>query len=374
MARDIAGGPLLGMNRLAQKIAGLIRSAGPISVADYMAACLLDPENGYYTTHDPFGTNGDFVTAPEISQMFGELIAVWLVQGWQAIGSPASVTIAEIGPGRGTLMKDMVRTIGRLAPQLADSADFALVEASPRLSATQKETLGGDNGSFGWHAKLDTLKDQPLLVVGNEIFDALPFRQFVKRDGKWLERAVGLDADGALQFGIGTASLAADALPTDAKHALEGSIFEIAPAREAMMSTISERIANQGGCGIFFDYGHLEPGLGDTFQAVRAHRPEVVLDNPGEADLTSHVDFSALAAVARGHGLKADTTSQGEFLLGMGLLERAGQLGQSGDVAAREKISADVERLAGPDQMGTLFKVLAIRPSGIVVPPFGGAS
>jgi SAM-dependent MidA family methyltransferase len=374
MARDIAGGPLPGMNRLAQKIAALIRTTGPISVAEYMATCLLDPEDGYYTTRDPFGANGDFITAPEISQMFGELVAVWLVQGWQAIGSPPSVTIAEIGPGRGTLMKDIVRTIGRLAPQFADSADFALVEASPRLSATQKETLGASCRAFSWHATLDTLPDRPLLVVGNEIFDALPFRQFVKQNGKWLERAIGLDADGALQFGIGTATAAADALPPDAKHAPEGSIFEIAPAREAMMSRIAERIAAKGGCGIFFDYGHLEPGLGDTFQAVRAHRPEAVLDNPGEADLTSHVDFPALAAVARAHGLEADMTSQGAFLLGMGLLERAGQLGRSGDAAAREKISADVERLAGPDQMGTLFKVLAIRQSGIVVPPFGSAS
>lgn len=362
------------MNRLAQKIAALIRTTGPISVADYMATCLLDPADGYYTTRDPFGAKGDFVTAPEISQMFGELVAVWLVHGWQAMGSPSPVTIAEIGPGRGTLMKDIVRTIGRLAPQLADSADFALVEASPRLSVAQKETLGASRGSFSWHATLDTLPDQPLLVVGNEIFDALPFRQFVKRDGKWLERAVGLAADGAMQFGIGTASLAADALPADADHAPDGSIFEIAPAREAMMSAIAERVAAKGGCGIFFDYGHLEPGLGDTFQAVRAHRPEGVLDNPGEADLTSHVDFSALAAVARAHGLEADMTTQGAFLLDMGLLERAGQLGQSGDAAARENIRADVERLAGPDQMGTVFKVLAIRPSGIVIPPFGSAS
>jgi len=374
MARHIEGGPLPGMNRLAEKIAALIRSTGPISVADYMATCLLDPEDGYYTKRDPFGTKGDFVTAPEISQMFGELVAVWLVQGWQAIGSPASVTIAEIGPGRGTMMKDMVRTIGRLAPKLAGSADFALVEASPRLAATQQETLAGSSGAISWHATLDTLPDRPLLVVGNEIFDALPFRQFVKQNGKWLERAVGLDAVGALQFGIGTASIAADAIPPGANIVLDGSIFEIAPAREAMMSAVAERIATKGGCGIFFDYGHLEPGFGDTFQAVRAHRSEGVFDNPGEADLTSHVDFSALAAVARAHGLEADMTNQGAFLLGMGLLERAGQLGRSGDAVAREKISADVERLAGPDQMGILFKVLAILPSGIILPTIGSAS
>lgn len=362
------------MNRLSEKIAALIGNAGPISVADYMAICLFDPEDGYYTTREPFGAKGDFVTAPEVSQMFGELVAVWLVQAWRAVGAPASPTIAEIGPGRGTLMKDMVRTISRIAPDLAAAADFALVEASPRLATIQQETLRGSGPVFTWHATLDTLPDRPLLIVGNEIFDALPFRQFVRHDGKWLERAIGLAADGAFRFGIGTASLAMDALPAEEKNATDGSIFEIAPAREALMSAIAQRIAAHGGAGIFFDYGHLVPGLGDTFQAVRKHRSEGVLDNPGEADLTSHVDFSALAAVSSSHGLEARMATQAEFLLGMGLLERAGRLGQAADEAARAKITADVERLAGPDEMGKLFKVLAILPSGHAIPPFRNAS
>jgi SAM-dependent MidA family methyltransferase len=362
------------MNPLGEKIAGLIRAAGPISVADYMAICLFDPDRGYYTTREPFGAKGDFVTAPEVSQMFGELVAVWLVQAWRVSGSPMAVTIAEIGPGRGTLMKDVVRTIGRIAPDLAAGADFALIEASPRLNAIQQETLRDSEPAFTWHATLDTLPDRPLFIVGNEIFDALPFRQFVSHDGKWLEHAIGLDASGSFQFGIGTASLATDALPDAGKNAPDGTIFEIAPAREALMSSIATRIAARGGTGIFFDYGHLTPGLGDTFQAVRKHRSEGVFDNPGEADLTSHVNFSALAGVARSHGLETHMMTQGEFLLGMGLLERAGRLGQAADDTAREKITADVERLAGPDQMGKLFKVLAILPSGITVPPFRNAS
>jgi SAM-dependent MidA family methyltransferase len=362
------------MNRLGEKIAGLIRAAGPISVADYMAICLFDPEHGYYTTREPFGAEGDFVTAPEVSQMFGELVAVWLVEAWHAIGAPLPVTIAETGPGRGTLMKDVVRTIGRIATGLAAKADFVLIEASPRLTAIQQQTLRDSGPAFTWHATLDTLPDQPLFIVGNEIFDALPFRQFVLQEGKWLERAIGLDADGAFQFGIGTAALASESLPNTAKDAPDGSIFEIAPAREALMSSIATRIAAHGGAGLFFDYGHLNPGLGDTFQAVRKHRSEGIFDHPGEADLTSHVDFAALAAVARSHGIDTYATTQAEFLLGMGLLERAGRLGQAAGAAAREKITADVERLVGPDQMGQLFKALAVLPPGIVLSPFRSAS
>ncbi len=362
------------MNRLAARIAGLIRAAGPMSIADYMAICLFDPDDGYYTTRDPFGAGGDFVTAPEVSQMFGELVAVWLAQAWQALGEPSPVTIAEIGPGRGTLMKDLVRTLHRVAPELAATAAFALVEASPRLGAVQRETLRGSGGTFAWHATLDTVPDAPLLVVGNEIFDAVPFRHFVRTGGRWLERAVGLDADDVFRFGIGAARLADEARPSAAGLAPEGSIFEVAPAREAIMESVAARIAGSGGAGLFFDYGHLAPGLGDTFQAVRRHRPEGVFDNPGEADLTSHVDFAALAAVARRQGLRADALTQGEFLLAMGLLERAGRLGKDADAATRDGIAADVERLAGPNEMGQLFKVLAVAPRALVLPPFRNAS
>jgi SAM-dependent MidA family methyltransferase len=362
------------MNRLGEKIAGLIRATGPISVADYMATCLFDPEDGYYTTREPFGVAGDFVTAPEVSQMFGELVAVWLIQAWHAGGSPAPVTLAEIGPGRGTLMKDMVRTVRRIAPDLAAAASFALVEASPRLAQVQKATLEAAGIAATWHETIDTLPDQPLLVAGNEIFDALPFRQFVRIDGKWLERGIGLVEDGALGFGVGTVALAAGAVPGSLQDAPDGAVFEIAPAREALMSSVAQRIARRGGAGLFFDYGHLAPGPGDTFQAVRKHRSESVLDNPGEADLTSHVDFSALATVARSHGLKAPAMTQGEFLLAMGLLERAGRLGQAEEEAARQRISADVDRLAGPDQMGNLFKVMAVFPKVVSLPPFRNAS
>jgi SAM-dependent MidA family methyltransferase len=362
------------MNGLAQKIARLIEAAGPISVADYMTLCLFDLQDGYYTTREPFGVEGDFVTAPEISQMFGELVAIWLINAWQANGRPSSVTIAELGPGRGTLMKDMVRTVEKLAPELKAGAAFAMVEASSRLVAIQQAALRDSGASFLWHDSLDPVPAGPLLIVGNELFDALPFRQFVLKDGQWLERAVGLDSSGNLQFVAGTASLDPASLPKEAETKVNGSVVELAPARSALMSAIAERIAAHGGAGLFFDYGHLRSGTGDTFQAVRKHRYEGVFDNPGEADLTSHVDFSALAMAARLKGLDAHLATQGEFLLGMGLLERAGKLGSIGDDAARSKIASEVERLAGADGMGNLFKVLTILPTGMPAPPFRSAS
>ncbi len=250
------------MTPLGERLVRLIAASGPIGVGDFMAACLFDPQHGYYTTREPFGREGDFVTAPEVSQMFGELVAVRLLQAWQAAGNPLPATIAEIGPGRGTLMKDIVRTLRRLAPDLASAADFALVEASPRLAAVQEETLRGSGPAYAWHATVDTLPRRPLFIAGNEIFDALPFRQFVRTDQGWVERAVGIGEDGAFRFVLGTSALPLDALPQKLRDAANGSIFEIAPAREALMSKIAEHIAMHGGAGIFFDYGHLAPSAG----------------------------------------------------------------------------------------------------------------
>jgi SAM-dependent MidA family methyltransferase len=358
------------MSRLKERIASLIEATGPIPVSEYMATCLFDPTDGYYTTREPFGVAGDFTTAPEISQMFGELIAVWLYQTWQALGRPTPATLAEIGPGRGTLMKDMLRTLARLDPAFASSATFAMIETSPRLRDIQKATLAGSTSPVAWHETIATLPRAPLLIVGNELFDALPIRQFVRQGGGWRERMVGLDDDGRLAFFAGAGSVDVALLPPDEDAAPKGSIAEIAPARSALMQAIAERLATDGGAGLFIDYGYLEPGFGDTLQAMRAHAYEDVLASPGEADLTAHVDFAALAATSRGQGLAAHLTTQGDFLLAMGLLERAGNLGAKADEAAREKISAAVERLAGPRAMGELFKVLAILPPDLEPPGF----
>ncbi len=350
------------MTRLKTRIVDLIGALGPLPVNEYMALCLFDPSDGYYTTREPFGAEGDFVTAPEISQMFGELVAVWLYQAWSAIGRPLPVTIAEIGPGRGTLMKDILRTLARLDPTLAAGASFALIETSPRLIEIQKRTLAGSSAEVSWHETIATLPQAPLLIVGNELFDAVPIRQFIRADAGWRERMIGLDVLDELSFFAGAGSVDATLLPDNAAEAPQGSIFEVAPARAALMAAIAECIAGHGGAGLFPDYGHLQPGFGDTLQAVRKHAPEDVLANPGEADLTAHVDFAALAAVVLAHGLEVELSTQSDFLLSMGLLERAGLLGSQASEEARQTIADAVERLAGPDAMGTLFKVLKILP------------
>lgn len=358
------------MTKLGERIVKLIATDGPIPVSEYMALCLFHPEHGYYTTREPFGTGGDFITAPEISQMFGELVAVWLHQAWVANGRPLPVTIAEIGPGRGTLMKDMLRTWARLDPAFFAGANFALVETSPRLREVQRDTLGAIAGRAEWHETVATLPDAPLLIVGNELFDAIPVRQFVRTLSGWRERMVGLDETGELAFFAGAASLDDALLPEGAGDASEGAIVELAPARSALMADIAARLSAHGGAGLFIDYGYLKPGVGDTLQALKGHAHDPVLAHPGEADLTTHVDFAALGAVARAHGLKVLTATQGAFLLAMGLLERAGRLGANAGKAGREAIRSQVERLAGPDRMGDLFKVLAVLPKAARDVPF----
>jgi SAM-dependent MidA family methyltransferase len=348
---------------LAERIASLVEASGPIGVADYMMLCLFDPAYGYYATREPFGAQGDFTTAPEISQMFGELTGVWIYQAWQTVGAPSSVTIAEIGPGRGTLTKDILRTLGRLDPALTRSAHFALIETSPRLIEIQKRTLGGTNARITWHTSIETLPPAPLLLIGNELFDALPIRQYVKIASGWHEHVVGLDKDKRLTFMAGAGAPDMALLPPDAADAPEGAIVELAPARTALMETVAQRLADHGGAALFIDYGYDEPGIGDTLQAVRRHGYDDVLAHPGEADLTAHVDFATLASVARSHGLTASVTAQGDFLLRMGLLERAGALGANGSETLRDKLRAEVERLAGPGAiggMGELFKVLEV--------------
>ena len=357
------------MTVLGERLRRLIAATGPISVADYMAACLFDPEAGYYTTREPFGASGDFTTAPEISQMFGELVAIWIYSAWRALGRQRPFTLAEIGPGRGTLMRDMLRTLDRLDRDFCADAGLALIEASPRLIDVQKATLADAPRQPDWLPDVAALPDRPLLIVGNELFDALPVRQFVRTAEGWRERMVDLDETGNLAFTVGMATLDPAFLPADAADAPRGTIFEHAPARAALMDTIAAKIAANGGAGLFIDYGHGAASTVDTLQAVRRHVFGGVLANPGEADLTAHVDFAALAAAAQAHGLETRLLPQGEFLLGLGLLERAGALGADANEATRERLRGEVERLAGPDAMGSLFKVLIATPDGARLPP-----
>lgn len=345
------------MTALKARLQRLIAAGGPIPVSGYMALCLFDPEDGYYTTREPFGRGGDFITAPEISQMFGEIAASWLFAVWDASGRPADPVFAEIGPGRGTMMADMLRTWKRLAPDFPGMV--ALIEASPRLTEIQKAKLG-ENAAI-WVSRIEDLPPGPLFLVGNELFDAVPVRQFVKTPDGWRERLVGLDDAGRLCFFAGPGGCDPAILPPG--DAPDGAVFEYAPQREALMQTLAMRLAETGGAALFFDYGHLTPGFGDTLQAVRAHAFDGVFAHPGEADLTSHVDFAALAHIARQAGLQHAMLTQGEFLLGAGLQERAQSLGAKAPPEIRTRLAGEAERLASG--MGKLFKVLAVAAQGI---------
>ena len=358
------------MPDLRQKIVALIEANGPLSVAEYMAMCLYDPDDGYYTTREPFGAAGDFTTAPEISQMFGELVAVWLLTAWRAIGAPQPVMLAEIGPGRGTMMKDMLRAFSRLDAAFFAAVRIAMIETSQRLAGVQQETLGPMASSIVWSRSIDDLPRGPLLIVGNELFDAIPIRQYVKTGSRWQERVVGLDEAGALAFMAGAGALDPAWLPPGASDVPDGAIVELAPAQAALMTRLAARIATDGGVAMFFDYGYLEPAVGDSLQALSNHAFVDPLVEPGKADLTAHVDFAALANEAKAQGLDAHLMTQGDFLLGTGLLQRAGQLGAKADQTVRKRLQDEAERLAGPDGMGTLFKVLAVAPRGTVLPPF----
>jgi SAM-dependent MidA family methyltransferase len=359
---------------LTEKIKAIIRQTGPISVTDYFALCLADPEHGYYKTRDPFGRAGDFITAPEVSQLFGEIIGIFLVHAWQSHLMPKGpVRIAEIGPGRGTMMADMLRVIRRLAPRLYDIATVHLVETSDKLSKVQSETLSEHAGKVSWHQGFDEVPAGFLLLAANEFFDAVPIRQFIKTSSGFRERLVGLGEDDELAFTVGFGGVDPALLPENHGNQPRGAIAEVAPTRAAIMQAISDRLFAGGGTALFVDYGHLEAGFGDTLQAVLDHQFDPPLAHPGVADLTSHVDFATLAAVARDRGVHVNgMMSQGAFLLDLGIAERAGILGSGKGADRQAEIRAAVSRLVGSQtgEMGALFKVLAISSPETSLQPF----
>ncbi len=362
------------MTVLREKLKARIAAEGPMPVAQFMSVCLGDPEAGYYTTREPFGTSGDFITAPEVSQMFGELVGAVCLTAHQAIGAPASFQLVELGPGRGTLMSDLLR-MAVLRPDFLKAAQLNLVEMSPRLRDIQKKTLRHAPLTPEFRNTFRDVPDGPLIVVANEFFDALPIHQFVKTADGWRERQIGLTDGGDLCFGAGMARLADDAVPTAFAASPEGTVFETQPAANAIAEEIGARIAEHGGAAIFIDYGYLKTAPGDTLQALYKHGFDEVLTHPGEADLTAHVNFEALAAAAvRGGAVALPPLTQGEFLLRAGLLERAGALGTGKSHKQQEAIRDAVERLAAPAQMGDLFKVLAVTGQQISLPPFDTAS
>lgn len=358
---------------LADKIKSLILAGGPISVTDYFALCLADPEHGYYRTRNPFGRAGDFITAPEISQLFGEMIGVFMVLAWQHHGEPADVRVVEVGPGRGTMMADMLRVISRLAPRLYEQSTVHLVETSPRLQDVQRQTLVSHGVKVHWHESFDELPDGFTLLAANELFDAIPIRQFVKTPSGFRERMVGLDADDNLAFTLGVATLDPTMLPPRDGSPADGTVYEISPAREAVAMTICERLKRNHGTALIIDYGHMVTGFGDTLQAVRDHKFDPPLASPGLADLTSHVDFEHLARCALAAGVHVNgCLHQGDFLVALGIEERASSLGRDKDARTQRDIVEAVQRLAGSGEgmMGELFKVLALSSPTISVLPF----
>ncbi len=351
---------------LAAILAARIRDTGPMTVAAYMGECLLHPRYGYYTNRTVFGAGGDFTTAPEISQMFGEIIGAFLVEAWRHAGRPAPFVLAEAGPGRGTLMADVLR-VAKLDRDFLTAAEIILVEASPHLAAVQRQTLGEAADRVRWVGRIEEIPALPLILVANEFLDALPVRQFVLHAGKWVERVVGLSSDGALVFGLGALHLDKGAVPERiTRDAKDGTIIEIAPAREAVAATIADHVESHGGLALLIDYGHTMTSAGDTLQAVRGHAFADVLAEPGLADITSHVDFEAVSRAAhRAGAVILPPMTQAEFLLENGILDRAGRLGHGRSPAEQDAIRAAVARLCGDgaNEMGDLFKVLAIAGS-----------
>lgn len=348
---------------LADLLLRRIAATGPISLADYMADCLLHPEYGYYTRAEPFGAAGDFITAPEISQMFGELLGLWLAQCWLDQGAPPRFVLAELGPGRGTLMADVLRAT-RGVPGFHAVAQVVLVEASPRLQAIQHQRLAPHPVS--WLDTMGQVPEAPLYLLANEFFDALPIRQFTRAGAGWAETMVALDADRLVLARAAPAPLAA--LDHRLNDTQDGDIVEVCPAAPGLAQTVASRVAQHGGAALVVDYGGWR-SRGDTVQAMRSHAYTGLLDCPGQADLTAHVDFEPLAGAARSAGAATyGPIAQGVLLERLGIAARAARLrqGLSGDRLSAHL--AATRRLTHPEEMGTLFQALAILPVSAPLP------
>lgn len=343
---------------LLNRIIRQIEMTGPLPLSEYMHWCMADRKEGYYSSQSAFGADGDFITAPEISQMFGELIGVWAIKAWEKLGSPPQFNLVELGPGRGTLMKDLLRA-AKVSESFLNAAQITLVETSEQLRTEQAANLSSEY-QITWIDAIDDISDAPTVIIANEFLDVLPIHQYVKRGDSWHENAVGTDEHGKLAWQLGTGLADTASLPDGHEKEPDGSVFEISPAREAVVENIAQLVKNNKGAALFIDYGHLEHGFGDTFQAMKSHKHVDPLNDPGLSDLTSHVDFSALKNIILNKGLNVQPfMTQGDFLLAQGLLERAGVLGSGKSEAIQEQITQEAERLAMPDQMGELFKVFA---------------
>lgn len=352
--------PCRGKMRLRERLAAQIAQTGPMTIAQYMTACLHDPKDGYYATRPALGAEGDFITAPLVSQMFGELIGVWMISAWTAMGSPPAFRLVEMGPGDGTLMSDLLRA-AKVSQGFRMAADIWLVETSGPLRARQHARLGQ---SVQWVEAFDEVPGgQPLLLVANELLDCLPARQFERTTVGWAERVVGIDDAGSLRLGL----VPADGGLPDARP---GAVYERSSAQEALGAALGERLVRDGGAALLIDYGRDKPGFGDTLQAISRHGKQGPLDDPGEADLTVHVDFPSVRAAAGAAGAATALISQATFLARLGVGARSEAL-----IRARPDqagvLARQLHRLIAADQMGELFKVCCCHAPGWTPPAFG---
>ena len=365
--RGLTDGPVDLTEKLKQRIARM----GPLSVADFMEAALLDDEFGYYRTADPLGAGGDFITAPEVSQVFGELIGLWCVEVWSAMGAPNPFNLVELGPGRGTLMADALRA-ARLVPNFIEAAKVQLVEVSPGLRKQQKAALQGCGAPIQWRKSLEHVPRGPALIIANEFVDALPIRQLVRKGKGWYERCVTANAKGTLAFSVAKCQ-AADGQAISSifgSTAKPGEIVETRPLADELIAGFGKRAARDPVAALIVDYGHAASAPGDTLQAVRRHDHVSPLKAPGSADLTAHVDFAQLAATASAGGLAVwGPVTQRMFLLTLGLAERCQALLEGASRQEAELIVSGAGRLVNSDQMGHLFKVLALASPGLPAPP-----
>ncbi|MEI9990934.1 MAG: SAM-dependent methyltransferase [Rhizomicrobium sp.] len=363
------------MTALGARIAAAIVAQGPMPIAQFMTMALLDPREGYYATRDPLRV--DFITAPEVSQMFGELVGLWLAQAWADQGRPARPVLVELGPGRGTLMGDALRAL-KLVPEFRRQIEVVLVEASPVLETIQQAALEGIDVPIRSVASFDAVPaDRPLFLVANEFFDALPIHQYVKTARGWCERMVTVDETGTLGFALSPVPYPSAKLPANRDGAPPGGVYETSPAGEALVEEIGHRIAQHGGAALIVDYGYDAPGFGETLQAVASHAFSDVLAAPGTRDLSAHIDFNALAdAAVRGGASACGPVEQGAFLTALGIVARAEKLARSqrmgtrwtGHLSEAPEVRRQLERLILPEQMGTLFKALAIVPKNAPTP------
>ncbi len=346
---------------LKARLQAQISAFGPISVAQYMGLCLHDPKDGYYAAHPKLGAEGDFLTAPLTSQMFGELLGLWTIAVWESLGRPKQLSLIEIGPGDGTLMSDLLRA-ARLAPQMVEGLEVTLVETSAPLTLIQQQKLAG--APIRWVTRLDEVTgDGPVILIANEVLDCLPARQFIRTATGWAERMVGLTDEGDLTFGLSPRPVEG-LFPA----APQGAVLELSAAQEAMGAEIAALIARRGGAGLLIDYGRDTEGFGDTLQALRSHQKYGPLDHPGLDDLTIHADFPAVLKAAQAQGVEVAITSQSAFLQRLGIVTRAESLAKARpDQSAI--IERQLERLIAPDQMGDLFKVAGLWSKDLPQPP-----